>query len=278
MLVFEKKVDLREYLDGEKSKGKTIGFVPTMGALHAGHIALIQKSIAVCDVTIASIFVNPIQFNNPEDLEKYPRTFEADRAMLANAGCDAVFYPSVEEMYPANEKSESFDFGPLEQVMEGAFRPGHFNGVAVVVKKLFDLVQPDKAIFGKKDFQQLAVIRSLVKKMNSSIEIIGLDTVREKDGLAMSSRNKRLSPKERNLAADIYKSLQFIKHNKHTKSPQILEKEAGQLLVSDFKVEYIQVVDGTSLQSIAEWSETNYPVVCVAAHLGQVRLIDNLEL
>jgi len=277
MQVFTQKTDLVTFINAAKSKGKSIGFVPTMGALHAGHLTLVSKAVSQCDITVVSIFVNPIQFNNPEDLEKYPRTFETDARLLEESGCDVVFYPSVEEMYPSKEV-EQFDFGDLEQVMEGACRPGHFNGVAVVVKRLFDLVQPDKAFFGKKDFQQLAIIRALVKQINSPVQILGIDTVREKDGLAMSSRNQRLSPQEREKAVLLSQTLQFIKDNKSVFKPQQLEAEASVRLDHDFKVDYVEIVDGYTLQPIEEWSDTDYPVVCVAASIGAVRLIDNLEL
>lgn len=277
MHVFERKADLDHFVSQAKAEGKSIGFVPTMGALHAGHIALVEAAEEQCDLVIASIFVNPIQFNNPEDLKKYPRTFESDRKMLEDANCDVIFYPSVEEMYP-NKVEEKFDFGSLETVMEGATRPGHFNGVAVVVKRLFDLVQPDFAFFGKKDFQQLAIIKALVKQMKSAIRIIGLDTVREEDGLAMSSRNTRLSEQERATAVELSKALNYIKRNKNTFDPAQLEAEAIRKLNANFKVEYIQIVDGNTLQSINNWNQTNYPVVCAAAFLGEVRLIDNLEL
>lgn len=277
MHVFERKADLDHFVSQAKAEGKSIGFVPTMGALHAGHIALVEAAEEQCDLVIASIFVNPIQFNNPEDLKKYPRTFESDRKMLEDANCDVIFYPSVEEMYP-NKVEEKFDFGSLETVMEGAKRPGHFNGVAVVVKRLFDLVQPDFAFFGKKDFQQLAIIKALVKQMKSAIRIVGLDTVREEDGLAMSSRNTRLSEQERATAVELSKALNYIKRNKNTFNPAQLEAEAIRELNANFKVEYIQIVDGNTLQSINNWNQTNYPVVCAAAFLGEVRLIDNLEL
>lgn len=277
MHVFERKADLDHFVSQAKAEGKSIGFVPTMGALHAGHIALVEAAVEQCDLVIASIFVNPIQFNNPEDLKKYPRTFESDLKMLEDANCDVIFYPSVEEMYP-NKVEEKFDFGSLETVMEGATRPGHFNGVAVVVKRLFDLVQPDFAFFGKKDFQQLAIIKALVKQMKSAIRIIGLDTVREEDGLAMSSRNTRLSEQERATAVELSKALNYIKRNKNTFNPAQLEAEAIRKLNANFKVEYIQIVDGNTLQSINNWNQTNYPVVCAAAFLGEVRLIDNLEL
>lgn len=276
MKIFERKVDLNKYIEDAKFDGKSIGFVPTMGALHAGHLALVSEAGKQCDIVVASIFVNPIQFNNKEDLKKYPRTFESDREMLEKTGCDVIFFPSVEEMYP-EEVEEKYNFGALETVMEGAARPGHFSGVAVVVKRLFDLVHPDKAFFGKKDFQQLAIIRALTKQMGSPIQIVGMDTVREADGLAMSSRNRRLSAQEREQAVELSQALNFIKQNKNNFTLVQLEANAIEKLSRNFRVEYIQIVDGHSLQSITDWSQSNYPVVCAAAFLGDVRLIDNLE-
>ena len=277
MLIFERKKDIIQFINQAKANGKSIGFVPTMGALHAGHLALVSEARKQCDLVVASVFVNPFQFNNPEDLKKYPRTFESDRKMLEEIGCDAVFFPSFEEMYP-DEVEENYDFGSLEMIMEGVTRPGHFNGVAIVVKRLFDLVQPNKAFFGKKDFQQLAIIKALVKQTGSSIQIIGLDTVREKNGLAMSSRNIRLSAQERETAAELSRALNFIKQNKNDFTPAQLEAEAINRLKPNFRIEYIQIVDGYSLQPITDWSESEYPVVCVAAFIGDLRLIDNLEL
>ncbi|MCD6091081.1 MAG: pantoate--beta-alanine ligase [Bacteroidales bacterium] len=276
MKIFERKADLNQYIEDAKFDGKSIGFVPTMGALHAGHLALVSEAGKQCDIVVASIFVNPIQFNNKEDLKKYPRTFESDREMLEKTGCDVIFFPSVEEMYP-EEVEEKYNFGALETVMEGAARPGHFSGVAVVVKRLFDLVHPDKAFFGKKDFQQLAIIRALTKQMGSPIQIVGMDTVREADGLAMSSRNRRLSAQEREQAVELSQALNFIKQNKNNFTLVQLEANAIEKLSRNFRVEYIQIVDGHSLQSITDWSQSNYPVVCAAAFLGDVRLIDNLE-
>ncbi len=278
MQVFERKAELNRFVEQIKADGKSIGFVPTMGALHNGHIALVLEAKKQCDKVVASIFVNPIQFNNAEDLKKYPRTFESDRKLLEEVGCDVVFFPSVEEMYPEEEIEESYDFGSLETVMEGATRPGHFNGVAIVVKRLFDLVQPDKAFFGKKDFQQLAIIRALVKQMVSPIQIVGIDTVRENDGLAMSSRNRRLSVTQREVAVELSQALNFIKQNKNKMLPGELEKEAIGKLTKNFKVEYVQIVNGYTLQPITDWNQTNYAVACAAAFLGDVRLIDNLEL
>jgi len=277
MKTFQNIKELQSELKNHKLQGKSIGFVPTMGALHEGHISLVEMARKDNDMVAVSIFVNPIQFNNPEDLTKYPRTFETDANLLEEAHCDFIFYPSVDEMYP-DEVIKKYDFGPLETVMEGACRPGHFNGVAVVVKKLFDIVQADKAYFGKKDFQQLAIIRKLVEIENIPIEVIAGETKREKDGLAMSSRNVRLTRLERTKAPQLYANLQFAKVNKTEKTPLELEEIALENLSSNFDVEYFKICDGNSLQSIASWDETDYPVACVAAHLGAVRLIDNLEL
>ena len=268
---------IQQYINKTKSQGKTIGFVPTMGALHNGHLSLVQAARKDNDIVIVSIFVNPTQFNNPDDLKKYPRTIEIDSAMLKKENCDAIFYPSVEEMYP-EEVLEQYDFGALERVLEGEFRPGHFNGVAVVVKKLFDIVPAHKAYFGKKDFQQLAIIRKLIEIEKIPIEIIACNTMRESDGLAMSSRNIRLTRAERLIAPRIYKTLQMVKQSGGEKKPAELEEIALQDLGDEFKTEYFKIADGNSLQAIKQWSDTNYPVALIAAFLGDVRLIDNLEL
>jgi len=277
MKTFNKIAELQKELQLLQAKGKTIGFVPTMGALHPGHISLVEMARNYNDIVVVSIFVNPIQFNNPEDLKKYPRTFETDVALLEKAQCDFIFYPEVEEMYP-EATTEKYDFGKLETLLEGACRPGHFNGVGVVVKRLFDIVRADQAYFGKKDFQQLAIIRKLVEIENIPIEIIAGETKREKDGLAMSSRNVRLTRLERTKAPQLYANLQFTKVNKTEKSPAELEELAIANLSSNFKVEYFKICDGNSLQSITGWNETEYPVALVAAQIGSVRLIDNLEL
>ncbi|NPD47844.1 pantoate--beta-alanine ligase [Lentimicrobium sp. S6] len=277
MKTYNKIQELQNELQAQRNQGKTIGFVPTMGALHQGHISLVHQARAACDIVVVSIFVNPIQFNNPEDLKKYPRTYEADAKLLEEATCDYIFYPTVGEMYP-EKVTKKYDFGNLETVMEGAFREGHFNGVGVVVNKLFEIVNADKAFFGKKDFQQLAIIRSLVEIENLSVEIIAGETMRECDGLAMSSRNVRLTEEERTFAPEIFSTLNWVKENMENHSPIELMEVAMKRLSVHFKPEYFQIVDGLSLQMINSWDETNYPVACVAAHLGQVRLIDNIEL
>ncbi len=269
--------ELQKELEVQKQKGKTIGFVPTMGALHAGHISLVHQARAACDIVVVSIFVNPIQFNNPEDLDKYPRTFESDATLLEEATCDYIFYPTVDEMYP-EKVNQKYDFGLLETVMEGAFREGHFNGVGVVVNKLFEIVNADQAFFGKKDFQQLAIIRRLVEIEKLPVKVMAGETMRECDGLAMSSRNVRLTEEDRKFAPEIFSTLNWVNENMGNQSPTELMEEAMKKLSVHFKPEYFQIVDGLTLQKINKWEDTNYPIACVAANLGRVRLIDNLEL
>lgn len=279
MHIFENITDTKEHILELKNKGMSIGFVPTMGALHPGHISLIRQAHKENDIVAASIFVNPIQFNNQEDLKKYPRTPEKDFYMLESAGCDIVFYPTAVEMYP-EKVNVVYDFGILDKVMEGKFRPGHFNGVAIVVKKLFDITLPDKAYFGEKDFQQLAIIKALVKKENIPVAIVPCPTIRESDGLAMSSRNERLNEEERAIAPVIYNTLLEIREKiKKEPIPEILswatEKINNQ---PGMTVEYIEIVNSDTLLPVRVF-DTNIPTrACLAAFLGQVRLIDNLGL
>ncbi len=269
---------LKTILRQEGASGKSIGFVPTMGALHAGHINLVERSKKENDLTVTSIFVNPTQFNNPEDLKKYPKTLEHDCELLTPAGCDYVFAPSAEEMY-ANLPNLSFHFGNLETVMEGAFRPGHFNGVGIVVSKLFHIVQPTRAYFGLKDLQQVAVIRRLVHDLSFDLEIIPCETVRELDGLAMSSRNTRLMPEERGFAPQIYKTLQMAKYALLQGSSA---KEAKDLAVDylkkypAFNLEYIEISDFDALQPLDTQNKKGKTAICIAAFIGSVRLIDNV--
>ena len=266
-------------IQNEIGNGKTIGFVPTMGALHEGHLVLIRRAVAENDFVVVSIFVNPIQFNNPDDLAKYPRTLETDLKMLESTGCHLVFAPSAEEMYPEPDRSE-FDFGKLDKVMEGKFRPGHFNGVAIVVKKLFEIVSPHKAYFGEKDFQQLAIIKNMVSQLNLPVHIVPCPIVREPDGLAMSSRNTRLSPKERSEALIIFKALSGISENYSWFIPDgVKQLVRGEIQESPlFRVEYVDVVDTETLQPFEDWNDVEHAVVCVAAFIGSVRLIDNIKL
>lgn len=271
--------EIKKIIDKAKQEGKSIGFVPTMGALHQGHIQLVRRSVAENGYTVVSIFVNPIQFNNPEDLEKYPRTLENDIKLLEPTACNLVFAPSVAEMYPEPDTTE-FDFGKLDKVMEGLFRPGHFKGVAIVVKKFFEIVTPNKAYFGEKDFQQLAIINKMVSLLNLPVEIVPCPIIRELDGLAMSSRNARLTEIERKNATAIFEALSDIKDNYSWFTPDGVSK----LLITQieqnpfFKVEYVSVVDTITLQKFDDWTDVEHAVVCVAAFIGNVRLIDNMIL
>jgi len=260
-----------------RAEGGTIGFVPTMGALHQGHISLQERSRNENDYTVCSIFVNPIQFNNPEDLAKYPRSEEKDLLMLEQAGCSLAFVPTVLEMYPEENKIE-YDFGHLDKVMEGQFRPGHFNGVAVVVKKFFDIVQPHKAYFGEKDYQQLAIIKAFVKMLNIPVVIVSCPTVREPSGLAMSSRNERLSPSDRQVASAIYKSMHEAKALVPVMKPEELEKWVIKKInsTSGLETEYFRLVDASSLLPVTEWKQGQTVIGCVTAYIGGVRLIDNM--
>ena len=269
--------ELQALLQQERNENKTIGFVPTMGALHAGHIELVKCSVAENDISVVSIFVNPTQFNDKEDLVKYPRTLEKDCELLEKAENHYVFAPTVEEIYPEPD-TRRFDFGQLASVMEGQFRPGHFNGVAQVVSRLLDIVKPDKAYFGEKDFQQLAIIRELVKQLEIGVQIIPYPIVRESDGLAMSSRNARLTENQRKEAVAISQTLFKSKDLKNQYSVEELKSRVIQTInsSSELKTEYFDIVDGFTLQSIQSWEETTYPVGCIAVFAGEVRLIDNV--
>lgn len=257
-----------------KAQGKTIGLVPTMGALHIGHLSLIEKARKENDIIICSVFVNPIQFNNQEDLDKYPRDIEKDCLLLEDAGCDYVFSPSAEEVY-AEKPTEKFDFGALETVMEGKMRPGHFNGVATIVSRLFNWINPTRAYFGEKDFQQLAIIKDMVRQLNSPVEIVPCPIVRESDGLAMSSRNMRLSEEKRAIASKINSILKksvSMKENISLSQIKSFVKNEFSLL-KDFELEYFELVDDATLQPVNQKGE-NGVVGCVAVWLGGVRLID----
>ena len=270
--------ELKDYLVDSKRDGKRVGLVPTMGALHKGHLSLVERCVRENDICVVSVFVNPTQFNDKHDLETYPRTLEADCALLESAGCDYVFAPSVEEMYPEPD-TRTFDFGTVMQVMEGARRPGHFNGVAQVVSKLFYIVEPDNAYFGEKDFQQIAVIRAMVKQLQIPVQINACPIVREADGLALSSRNTRLTPALRQKAPLIARTLQESKRLAATKSVQeVIDYVVNTLNAEpDLEVEYYEIVDGDSLVSIRDWKDTTYAVGCVTVYCGEVRLIDNIK-
>ena len=270
--------ELRAELDIQRKAGKKIGFVPTMGALYEGHASLVKRAVAENDVVVVSDFVNPTQFNDKNDLLKYPRTLEADCELLEKEGAAYVFAPSVEEVYPEPD-TRQFSYAPLDTVMEGKYRPGHFNGVCQVVSKLFMMVEPDKAYFGEKDFQQLAIIREMVKQMNFPLEIVGCPIVREADGLALSSRNARLSEEERLQALSISKTLFQSKEYAATHTVEETQKfvEEGIAAAEGLELEYFELVDGTTLQKISTWDETNYAVGCITVYCGEVRLIDNIK-
>ena len=279
MKIFTTIPETRKFICKLKNDNVTIGFVPTMGALHTGHITLIERAKRENDIVGCSIFVNPIQFNNSQDLEKYPRVFDADEKKLTEVGCDFVFTPSAKEMYP-EPVNEKYDFGQLDKVMEGAHRPGHFNGVAVVVRKLFEINEPDKAYFGMKDFQQLCIVRALSEKLRIPAEIISCPTVRENDGLAMSSRNVRLSLEERKIAPEIYRILKEAKQKYPCMKLSELENWAKVefLKIKEFSCEYFEIADSKTLQPFQEWSDVVGAVACTAVFLGSVRLIDNIIL
>lgn len=279
MKIIRRKNELQAEIEQLKSAEKSIGFVPTMGALHAGHIALINRCVAENDICVTSIFVNPTQFNNPTDLEKYPRNLEKDAELLRQAGCSIIFAPEAGEMYTQEEMETNFDFdfGGLDKVMEGKFRPGHFNGVVQVVSKLFDLVQPDKAYFGEKDFQQLAIIHRMVDLLKYPVEIIDCPIVREASGLAMSSRNERLSEEECKKAAKISEVLFESRNFASEKSPKELTQWVVDAINKEngLEVEYYDIVDAASLQSVEKWNDNC--VGCIAVFCGDVRLIDNIR-
>ena len=279
---------LREAVHKAKADGKSIGLVPTMGALHEGHLSLIRKAKEQNDIAVVSVFVNPIQFNNKEDLAKYPRTVDADCEKLESVGADYVFIPSVEEMYPEPVKEE-YHFGPLEEVMEGPKRPGHFSGVAVVVRRLFDLAEPDRAYFGEKDYQQIAIIRNLIEQIHYNIEIVPCPIVRADDGLALSSRNMRLSPAARAIAPTIYDTLQQAAEMAECEEVDDVKEWVMSSLASFnevnpdqcpdglcFEPEYFEIVDARTLQPIETWDEAGEDgaVGCIAVWLDGVRLID----
>ena len=277
MLTVQSINELKAAVNAARAEGKSVGLVPTMGALHAGHRSLVDRCRRECDTVVVSVFVNPTQFNNKEDLQTYPRTQEADKALLEAAGCDIVFMPTVEEIYPVPD-TRVFQLGRVAEVMEGAMRPGHFNGVAQIVSKLFSIVEPDKAYFGEKDFQQIAVIRQMVKTEGFNLEIVPCPIVREADGLALSSRNVRLSPQLRKIAPNIARILKesctFASSHTVEQTRQWVEDNVNSY--PQMNVEYYSIVDGTSLEPVAQWSDSNFIVGCITVYCGDVRLIDNI--
>jgi pantoate--beta-alanine ligase len=280
MKIFKEIALLRAFLDEIRSAGKSVGLVPTMGALHEGHMALITASKKPNSMTVASIYVNPMQFNNASDLDKYPRTLDSDLEMLQKSGCDVVFCPIDKEMY--EEKSIlTFDFGPLDKVMEGKFRPGHFSGVALVVSKLFNIVEPDVAYFGQKDWQQMAVIRRLVAELKFNLTISSVPIVREPDGLAMSSRNRRLTPEQRIQATSLFEALNRARKDLLTGVPLESVKKSVKNHVErqpDMKLEYFELADRMNLSALNTVNNESQAIMCIAAFAGEVRLIDNMFL
>jgi pantoate--beta-alanine ligase len=269
--------EVRDVVSSLHSEGKTIGFVPTMGALHEGHFSLVKQCIADNGICVVSIFVNPTQFNNKEDLVKYPRNLERDALYLEKQGVNIIFAPSEEEIYPEPD-TRQFDFGQIDKVMEGIHRPGHFNGVAQVVSRLFDIVKPDRAYFGEKDFQQLAVIRAMVKQLELPVQIVPMPIIREESGLALSSRNERLTQKQKGIAVAISKTLfESREWIADCTVAEVLENVAGTLNAYDeLEVEYYEIVDGYTLQPVSDWVDSDYIVGCIAIFCGEVRLIDNI--
>lgn len=280
MKVFKKIVDLQNALFDERKQGKEIGLVPTMGALHEGHASLVKRSVSENGVTVVSVFVNPTQFNDKNDLKNYPRDLEADCRLLEECGADYVLAPEVEEMYPTPD-TRHFEFPPVSTVMEGAHRPGHFNGVCQVVSRLFYIVRPDKAYFGEKDWQQIAVVKAMVRQLGLGVEIVECPIVRDADGLARSSRNSLLALDERAIAPAIYKALK----DSLTYAKKHSLKETHDKVVSDINkvdgldVEYFSIVDGNTLQDVAEWEDSPYVVGCITVYCGKtpIRLIDHIK-
>ena len=281
MIIYKEAATLKKKLSETRQAEKTLGFVPTMGALHDGHISLIKASLKKCDITICSIFVNPTQFNDPRDFEKYPQNIANDILLLENTGCDILFLPAVAEIYPFGLKPERhYDLGDLEYILEGKYRPGHFQGVCQVVHRLLDIVEPHNLFMGQKDYQQCMVIKRLFTIINLNTKLDIVNTVREKTGLAMSSRNLRLSEEERKNACGIFEMLMYIKTNYTSVPPKELEKYArGYLLNSGFhKVDYIAIAEADTLQPVTDISNGTRLVALVAAFIGEVRLIDNMVL
>ena len=278
MEVISKIIQLHDRLEQHRREGRSIGLVPTMGALHEGHASLVRRSVEENDITVVSIFLNPTQFNDPKDLERYPRTLEADRKLLEACGADIAFAPSVNEIYPEPD-TRQFSYPPTDSVMEGAMRPGHFNGVCQIVSKLFSYVEPDRAYFGEKDYQQIAVIRRMVDDLGFKLEIVPCPVVRQSDGLALSSRNTLLSPEERITAANIYRIL-----NESRRLGQPVQQTHDYVVreinsIPGLEVQYFSIVDGDSLTDISSWDEAQSIVGCITVFCGAkpIRLIDHIR-
>lgn len=280
MQVFHKIVELQNKLFEERRHGKSIGIVPTMGALHEGHASLVKRCVEDNDVTVVSVFVNPTQFNDPKDLSSYPRDIDADCKLLESVEADYVFAPSIEEMYPTPD-TRHFEFPPITTVMEGAHRPGHFNGVCQVVSRLFYIVRPDRAYFGEKDWQQIAVVKAMVNFLGLNVKIVECPIVRDADGLAKSSRNALLSSDERKVAPNIFKALKdsieyAVTHGVSDTHDYVVSRINS---VDGLEVEYFEIVDGNTLQPVSRWEDSEYIVGCITVYCGArpVRLIDHIK-
>ena len=279
MLIIKEAGELEQYVARAKNNGRSIGFVPTMGALHRGHLSLVERCVKENDESVVSVFVNPTQFNNANDLATYPRTEEEDARLLAEAGVSVVFMPSVEAVYPdGTERDHEFDLGAAAEVMEGKYRPGHFQGVAQVVSRLFLLVRPDRAYFGEKDFQQIAVIRNMVRSEGIDVDIVACPIVRDDDGLALSSRNALLTPEQRKAAPEIHAALMeskayMLDHSLQATHDTVVDRLNA---VPGMRVEYFEIVDAETMQPIDDWAEARWIVGCITVYCGAVRLIDNI--
>ncbi|MDY5125139.1 MAG: pantoate--beta-alanine ligase [Prevotella sp.] len=280
MKKFHSIVELQNELFDARKQGKSVGLVPTMGALHDGHASLVKRSVKDNDVTVVSVFVNPTQFNDKNDLKNYPRTLDSDCALLESCGADYVFAPSVEDMYPIPD-TRQFEFPPVSTVMEGKHRPGHFNGVCQVVSRLFYITRPDRAYFGEKDWQQIAVVKAMVRSLQLDVEIVECEIVRESDGLAMSSRNTLLADNERAIAPRIYatlkESIKYAKTHSLTETHDYVVSNINS--VDGLDVEYFSIVDGNTLQDVSSWEDSDYIVGCITVFCGAtpIRLIDHIK-
>jgi pantoate--beta-alanine ligase len=280
MILFKHSVDLKSYLKKIKKKDVATGFVPTMGALHKGHLSLISECKKNDDLTVCSIFVNPVQFNNEEDFNKYPSTIENDILLLEDSRCDVLFMPSVIEMYPEGTgEKKSFELGRLQKILEGKFRPGHFDGVCLIMEKLLNIIQPDHLYLGQKDYQQCLVIKKLIKLMNTDTKVLIRPIVRQANGLAMSSRNLRLSDDERILASFLHKTLQNIKSHILPGNFSVLKNTAiADLEKKGFKIDYLELADRSDLEILEDYKQAQSCILLIAAYLNDIRLIDNLYL
>ena len=278
MEVIKQVSTIRQRVQAFRCSGKSIGFVPTMGALHKGHLQLLHASTQENDVTICSIFVNPTQFNNPDDYKLYPRTLHQDIELLKTTGCDLLFAPDPKEVYPPQQPLLQFSFGALEDVMEGEQRPGHFNGVATIVSKLFHMVQPHRAYFGQKDLQQVAIVRQLVHTLSFDLQLVCIPTVREEDGLAMSSRNTRLNAEQRQVAPNLHKALKLAEAQLRQQPVAAIKAEVAAYLgsVDGVLLEYFEIANSSTLQPVEDVTEVQEVALCIAAVVGPVRLIDNI--